>query len=140
MRSSASPSFRDQANWMDIGSCRLKCLGYLIRLLSEPAPRKGRCWMAVTSARFMAVSISGEITCLSNKFRWVRSPSRSPFCSGIVQLVEHQTLNLSVGGSNPSSGSNNWGSALERQQQGLQNLRMSVRIRSSPPCLVSSTE
>ncbi len=53
--------------------------------------------------------------------------------SGIVQSVEHQTLNLSVGGSSPSSGSNNWGSALERQQQGLQNLRMSVRIRSSPP-------
>ena len=26
--------------------------------------------------------------------------------SGIVQLVEHQTLTLSVGGSNPSSGSN----------------------------------
>ena len=59
--------------------------------------------MAVTSARFDPVAVREGRPLSTGEGGFESLQDRH---SGIVQLVEHQTLNLSVGGSSPSSGSN----------------------------------
>lgn len=62
----------------------------------------------------MQLEGAGEPTGLSIQVWRDRYSLVAPYYSGIVQLVEHQILILSVGGSNPSSGSNQGDMMKER--------------------------